>query len=126
MIADLVVNHTSDEHPWFQSARADERSPWRDFYVWADEQPKGPEGVVFPDAEDSNWDYDEVAGKWYLHRFYSHMPDLNIANPRVREEISKVVGYWLELGLSGFRVDAASSSTSTCSWPWSATTRRRS
>jgi trehalose synthase len=107
VIADLVVNHTSDEHPWFQSARADERSPLRDFYVWADEQPKGPKGVVFPDAEDSNWDYDEVAGKWYLHRFYSHMPDLNIANPRVREEISKVVGYWLELGLSGFRVDAA-------------------
>jgi maltose alpha-D-glucosyltransferase/alpha-amylase len=63
--------------------------------------------VVFPDAEDSNWNFDEVAGKWYLHRFYSHMPDLNIANPRVREEISKVVGYWLELGLSGFRVDAA-------------------
>jgi glycosidase len=62
---------------------------------------------VFPDAEDSNWDYDEVAGKWFLHRFYSHMPDLNIANPRVRDEISKVVGYWLELGLSGFRVDAA-------------------
>ena len=107
VIADLVVNHTSDEHPWFQSARADERWLWRDFYVWADEQPKGPKGVVFPDAEDSNWDYDEVAGKWYLHRFYSHMPDLNIANPRVREEISKVVGYWLELGLSGFRVDAA-------------------
>ncbi|HKP99847.1 MAG TPA: alpha-amylase family glycosyl hydrolase [Actinomycetes bacterium] len=107
VIADLVVNHTSDEHPWFQSARADERSPWRDFYVWADEQPEGPKGVVFPDAEDSNWDYDEVAGKWYLHRFYSHMPDLNIANPRVREEINRVVGYWLELGLSGFRVDAA-------------------
>jgi hypothetical protein len=107
VIADLVVNHTSDEHPWFQSARADERSPWRDFYVWADEQPKGPQGVVLPDAEDSNWDYDEVAGKWFLHRFYSHMPELNIANPRVREEISKVVGYWLELGLSGFRVDDA-------------------
>jgi maltose alpha-D-glucosyltransferase / alpha-amylase len=107
VIADLVVNHTSDRHPWFQSARADERSPWRDFYVWADEQPEGPPGVVFPDAEDSNWDYDEVAGKWFLHRFYAHMPDLNIANPRVRDEISKVVGYWLELGLSGFRVDAA-------------------
>ena len=107
MIADLVVNHTSDEHPWFQAARADERSPYRDFYVWADERPEGPPGVVFPDAEDSNWDYDEVAGKWYLHRFYSHMPDLNIANPRVRDEISKIVGYWLELGLSGFRVDAA-------------------
>jgi trehalose synthase len=107
VIADLVVNHTSDQHPWFQSARADPQSPWRDFYVWADERPEGPPGVVFPDAEDSNWDYDEVAGKWFLHRFYSHMPDLNIANPRVRDEISKVVGYWLELGLSGFRVDAA-------------------
>jgi maltose alpha-D-glucosyltransferase / alpha-amylase len=107
VIADLVVNHTSDQHPWFQSARADPESPWRDFYVWADEQPEGPPGVVFPDAEDSNWDYDEVAGKWFLHRFYSHMPDLNIANPRVRDEIGKVVGYWLELGLSGFRVDAA-------------------
>jgi maltose alpha-D-glucosyltransferase/alpha-amylase len=107
VIADLVVNHTSDQHPWFQSARADPRSPFRDFYVWADEQPEGPRDIVFPDAEDSNWDYDEVAGKWFLHRFYSHMPDLNIANPRVRDEITKVVGYWLELGLSGFRVDAA-------------------
>jgi len=107
VIADLVVNHTSDQHPWFQSARADERSRWRDFYVWADQQPEGPPGVVFPDAEDSNWDYDEVAGKWFLHRFYSHMPDLNIANPRLRDEINKVVGYWLELGMSGFRVDAA-------------------
>jgi maltose alpha-D-glucosyltransferase/alpha-amylase len=107
VIADLVVNPTSDQHPWFQSARADPRSPFRDFYVWADEQPEGPRDIVFPDAEDSNWDYDEVAGKWFLHRFYSHMPDLNIANPRVRDEITKVVGYWLELGLSGFRVDAA-------------------
>ena len=107
VIADLVVNHTSDQHPWFQSARADPESPFRDFYVWADQQPEGPQGVVFPDAEDSNWDYDEVAGKWFLHRFYSHMPDLNIANPGVRDEITKVVGYWLELGLSGFRVDAA-------------------
>jgi maltose alpha-D-glucosyltransferase / alpha-amylase len=107
VIADLVVNHTSDQHPWFRSARADEHSPYRDFYVWADEQPEGPPGVVFPDAEDSNWDYDEVAGKWFLHRFYSHMPDLNIANPRVRDEINKIIGYWLELGLSGFRVDAA-------------------
>ena len=107
VIADLVVNHTSDQHPWFRSARADERSRWRDFYVCADEQPQGPPGVVFPDAEDSNWDFDKVAGKWFLHRFYSHMPDLNIANPHVGDEINKIVGYWLELGLSGFRVDAA-------------------
>jgi trehalose synthase len=108
VIADLVVNHTSDQHPWFQSARAGEDSPFRDFYVWTDEVPEdGPKGIVFPDAEKSNWNYDEVAGKWYLHRFYRHMPDLNIANPRVRDEITKVIGYWLELGLSGFRVDAA-------------------
>jgi maltose alpha-D-glucosyltransferase/alpha-amylase len=108
VIADLVVNHTSDQHPWFQSARDDPGSPWRDFYVWADHDPGTRKGdVVFPDAENDNWDYDEAAGKWFLHRFYEHMPDLNIANPRVREEIAKVIGYWLELGLSGFRVDAA-------------------
>jgi maltose alpha-D-glucosyltransferase/alpha-amylase len=107
VIADLVVNHTSDQHPWFQSARSDPGSPWREFYVWADRDPGTPADVVFPDAENDNWDYDEAAGKWFLHRFYEHMPDLNIANPRVRDEIDKVVGYWLELGLSGFRVDAA-------------------
>jgi trehalose synthase len=107
VIADLVINHTSDQHPWFRSARADERSPFRDFYVWADEPQKGPKGIVFPDAEDSNWNYDEAAGKWYLHRFYRHMPDLNISNPKVCDEISKVIGFWLQVGLSGFRVDAA-------------------
>jgi trehalose synthase len=107
VIADLVVNHTSDQHPWFQAARSDPDSPVRDFYVWADRDPGAPKDVVFPDAENDNWDYDEAAGKWFLHRFYEHMPDLNIANPRVREEIDKVIGYWLELGLSGFRVDAA-------------------
>jgi trehalose synthase len=107
VIVDLVINHTSDQHPWFRSARADERSPFRDFYVWADEPPEGPDGIVFPDAEDSNWDYDETAGKWYLHRFYRHMPDLNIANPKVCDEIAKAIGFWLEVGVSGFRVDAA-------------------
>ena len=107
VIADLVVNHTSDHHPWFQSARADRDSPYRDFYVWRDEPPEdGPEGVVFPDAEDSNWSYDERAGQYYLHRFYSHQPDLNILNPAVRDEIAQIMGLWLQLGLSGFRIDA--------------------
>ena len=108
VIADLVVNHTSVDHPWFQAARADRRSPYRDYYCWADEPPPdGPKDVVFPGQETSNWAFDERAGQWYLHRFYKSMPDLNIANPRVRDEIHKVVGFWLELGLSGFRVDAA-------------------
>jgi trehalose synthase len=108
VIADLVVNHTSVDHPWFQAARADRGSPYRDFYVWADEPPDdGPKDLVFPGQETSNWELDERAGQWYLHRFYKSMPDLNIANPRVRDEIHKVIGFWLELGLSGFRVDAA-------------------
>ena len=107
VIADLVMNHTSDQHPWFQAARADKESPYRDFYVWADEKPpEKPGDVVFPDKEDSNWAWDEEAGQYYLHRFYSHQPDLNVANPAVRDEIAQVVGFWLQQGLSGFRVDA--------------------
>ena len=107
VIVDLVVNHTSDQHPWFQAARADRDSPYRDFYVWEDEKPpEKPGDLVFPDEETSNWAWDEEAGQYYLHRFYSHQPDLNIANPEVRDEIAQVVGFWLELGLSGFRVDA--------------------
>ncbi|MFC0624623.1 alpha-amylase family protein [Kribbella deserti] len=107
VIADLVVNHTSDQHPWFQSARSSRESPYRDWYVWRDTPPEdGPEGVVFPDQEDSLWQFDEQAGQYYLHRFYKHQPDLNVANPEVREEISRVMGFWLELGMSGFRVDA--------------------
>ncbi len=107
VIADLVVNHTSDRHPWFQSARADRASPYRDWYVWRDEIPDhGPDGLVFPDEEDSNWEWDDDAGQYYLHRFYKHQPDLNISNPAVRDEIRKIAGFWLEIGLSGFRVDA--------------------
>jgi maltose alpha-D-glucosyltransferase/alpha-amylase len=107
VIADLVVNHTSKEHPWFQSARSDRNSAFRDWYIWRDEIPKGgPDGLVFPDEEKSNWEWDEEAGQYYLHRFYKHQPDLNIANPEVREEIRRIVGFWLEIGLSGFRVDA--------------------
>lgn len=107
VIADLVVNHTSDQHPWFQSARASRESPYRDWYVWRDEPPDdGPQGVTFPDQETSLWEYDEEAGQYFLHRFYKHQPDLNVANPAVREELTRVIGFWLELGLSGFRVDA--------------------
>ncbi|HEX6399069.1 MAG TPA: alpha-amylase family protein [Actinomycetota bacterium] len=107
VIVDLVVNHTSDRHPWFRSARGSKNSPFRDFYVWQDEIPAKPKNeVVFPDAEDSIWTWDEKAGQYYLHHFYSHQPDLNIANPKVREEIAKIAGYWLELGVDGFRVDA--------------------
>jgi trehalose synthase len=108
VIADLVVNHTSVDHPWFQAARADRDSPYRDFYCWVDEPPAdGPKDIIFPGQETSNWQYDEVAGQYYLHRFYKSMPDLNITNPRVRDEIHKVAGFWLEVGMSGFRLDAA-------------------
>src|SRR3954468_1808595 len=107
VIADLVVNHTSNQHPWFQSARASRQSPYRGWYVWRDQPPPDAEkGIVFPDQETSLWQYDEEAGQYYLHRFYKHQPDLDIANPHVREEIERVVGFWSQLGLSGFRVDA--------------------
>jgi maltose alpha-D-glucosyltransferase/alpha-amylase len=107
VIADLVMNHTSDQHPWFRDARRGPESPFHDFYVWRDEKPEEKPGdVVFPDQEDSNWAFDEEAGRWYMHRFYSHQPDLNVANPEVRDEIAQVSGFWLQQGLSGFRVDA--------------------
>jgi trehalose synthase len=107
VIADLVMNHTSDHHPWFQDARRGRDSPFHDFYVWSDEKPEEKPGdVVFPDQERSNWAFDEKAGRYYLHRFYSHQPDLNVSNPQVRDEIAQVAGFWLEQGLSGFRVDA--------------------
>jgi trehalose synthase len=107
VIADLVVNHTSDQHPWFRDARRGPESRFHDFYVWRDEKPEEKPGdVVFPDQEDSNWALDEQAGRWYMHRFYSHQPDLNVANSEVRDEIAQVSAFWLEQGLSGFRVDA--------------------
>jgi trehalose synthase len=107
VIADLVVNHTSDRHPWFRDARRGPASSFHDFYVWKDEKPEEKPGdVVFPDRERSNWAFDQEAGRWYLHRFYSHQPDLNVSNPEVRDEIAQVAGFWLEQGISGFRVDA--------------------
>jgi probable non-F420 flavinoid oxidoreductase len=107
VIIDLVVNHTSDRHPWFRDARKSKDSRFRDFYVWVDKPPQQPKpDVVFPDAEDSIWTYDKATKQWYLHHFYSHQPDLNVANPEVRDEIAKIAGFWLELGVDGFRVDA--------------------
>lgn len=107
VIADLVVNHTSAKHPWFRSARASKNSPYRDWYVWRADPPPDTSGeVIFPDAENSIWTLDERTGEWYLHRFYKEQPDLNITNPAVRDEIARIVEFWLQLGLSGFRVDA--------------------
>jgi trehalose synthase len=107
VIADLVVNHTSAKHPWFRSAVRSTRSPYRDFYVWrSDPPPDTSDQVVFPDQEESIWTRSEPTGEWYLHRFYKEQPDLNVTNPQVRDEVAKVMGFWLELGLSGFRVDA--------------------
>jgi maltose alpha-D-glucosyltransferase/alpha-amylase len=108
VISDLVVNHTSDEHPWFRSARSDPKSPYRNYYVWSESEPDdAEEGVVFPGVQERTWTFDEAAGAYYHHRFYSFQPDLNTANPAVREEVGKIVSFWLRLGLSGFRLDAA-------------------
>jgi maltose alpha-D-glucosyltransferase/alpha-amylase len=108
VMLDLVVNHTSDAHPWFQAARSDPRSPYRDWYVWSDTEPRDRfEGMVFPGVEDETWTYDETAGAWYRHRFYRFEPDLNTDHPAVRDEIRKITLFWLRLGVAGFRVDAA-------------------
>lgn len=108
VIIDLVVNHTSDQHRWFQAARTDKDSPYRNYYVWSETKPPdAEEEVMYPGKQESIWTYDEEAGAYYLHRFYKHQPDLNIANSAVREEIRKIMGFWLQLGVSGFRVDAA-------------------
>ena len=108
MIIDLVVNHTSDQHPWFQSARASVDSPYRDWYVWSTEEPSDlHQGMVFPGEQKTTWTWDDEAGAWYYHRFYDFQPDLNMANPAVRSEIEKIIGFWLQLGVSGFRMDAA-------------------
>jgi maltose alpha-D-glucosyltransferase / alpha-amylase len=107
VIVDLVVNHTSIQHPWFQAARHKD-SQYRDYYVWSENPPQSdPKLLMFPNVEDSIWEYDEQAQAYYLHHFYKEQPDLNIANPAVKEEIRKIVSFWLELGVSGFRIDAA-------------------
>ena len=107
VVVDLVANHTSIDHPWFKSARADPKSPYRDWYVWSDKRPpEHDEGMVFPPMQSTTWTRDKKAGKYYFHRFYSHQPDLNTHHPAYRNELYKIMGYWLQLGVSGFRMDA--------------------
>jgi maltose alpha-D-glucosyltransferase/alpha-amylase len=107
VITDLVLNHTSDQHPWFQSARKGPDNPYHDYYVWSDNDQKYAQTrIIFLDTEESNWTWDDRAQQFYWHRFYSHQPDLNFDNPKVREEIIKVANFWLALGVDGFRADA--------------------
>ncbi|HVL59678.1 MAG TPA: alpha-amylase family protein, partial [Burkholderiaceae bacterium] len=107
VIVDLVVNHTSIDHPWFQTARRDRASPLRDWYVWSRSRPADhADGAVFPGVQNTTWTRDEVSGEYYFHRFYESQPDLNTMNPQVREEITRIMGFWLQLGVSGFRMDA--------------------
>jgi len=107
IIVDLVVNHTSNQHPFFKAARADKNSQYRDWYTWSKTRPRNyRRGIVFPGVQKSTWSFDKVAREWYYHRFFDFQPDLNTENPAVRTEIQRIMGYWLELGVSGFRVDA--------------------
>jgi maltose alpha-D-glucosyltransferase/alpha-amylase len=107
VIIDLVVNHTSDQHHWFQEARRDPKSRYRDWYVWSDKKPPNAStGMVFPGVQKSTWSYDKEARAWYFHRFYDFQPDLNTSNPNVQAEILKIMGFWIQLGVSGFRMDA--------------------
>jgi maltose alpha-D-glucosyltransferase / alpha-amylase len=107
VIADLVMNHTSSDHPWFQEARSSPDSPKRDWYVWSDADDGYPDArVIFVDTEPSNWTWDPLAGSYYWHRFFSHQPDLNYDNPEVQDEMLRVLRFWLDLGIDGFRLDA--------------------
>ena len=109
VVADLVVNHTSDQHPWFVRSRQEkdpEKNPYRDYYVWrADDPGDTSDQAVFPDKEDGIWTKDDTTGEWYLHHFYKHQPDLNLDHPEVVAELLRAVGFWLEVGFDGFRVD---------------------
>ena len=107
VIIDFVMNHTSDKHPWWKSAVRSEDDPRRDWYVWRSSTPPDTsKQVVFPDKEDALWDKDPASGQWYLHNFYKTQPDLNLANPAVREEVIRTMSFWLQLGVDGFRIDA--------------------
>lgn len=107
IIMDLVVNHTSNQHPWFLSAREDRNSPYRDYYVWSDSNDLFKDvRIIFSDTEESNWTWDEKAKQYYWHRFYSSQPDLNYQNPKVRAEMLEVIRFWMEFGIDGLRVDA--------------------
>ncbi len=107
IIMDLVLNHTSDAHPWFQASRSDKNSPYRDYYVWSDtDQKYSDTRIIFLDTEPSNWTWDEKTGQYYWHRFYASQPDLNFDNPKVQEEMLNIARFWLDLGIDGFRADA--------------------
>jgi maltose alpha-D-glucosyltransferase/alpha-amylase len=107
VIIDLVVNHTSDQHPWFKEARKAPNSHFRDWYIWSKKKPAGADtGMVFPGVQKTTWSYDKEAGEYYFHRFYDFQPDLNTSNPHVQAEILKIMGFWIQLGVSGFRMDA--------------------
>ncbi|MCP4421879.1 MAG: maltose alpha-D-glucosyltransferase [Chloroflexi bacterium] len=107
VITDLVMNHISDQHPWFQSARQDKNSPYRDYFVWSDTGTEYADArIIFYDTEASNWTYDAIAGQYFWHRFYSSQPDLNYDNHKVHEEMFNVARFWLDMGIDGFRVDA--------------------
>jgi len=107
VIADLVMNHTSEDHPWFQESRANPDGPYGDFYVWADGDHGYPDArVIFVDTEHSNWTFDQVRGQYYWHRFFAHQPDLNYENPLVQDAMLEVLRFWLDLGIDGFRLDA--------------------
>ncbi|MHA2789512.1 maltose alpha-D-glucosyltransferase [Corynebacterium sp. S7] len=107
VITDFPINHTSDQHPWFQESRRDPKGPYGDFYVWSDTDEKYEEArIIFVDTEDSNWTYDPVRKQYFWHRFFSHQPDLNYDNPDVQEAILDVIRFWLDLGMDGIRLDA--------------------
>jgi maltose alpha-D-glucosyltransferase/alpha-amylase len=107
VLMDLVVNHTSDQHRWFRNARSSPKSKYRDWYVWSKRKPKNAnKGMVFPGVQKSTWTYDDAAKSYYFHRFYDFQPDLNTAHPDVMAEILKIMGFWIQLGVSGFRMDA--------------------
>ncbi len=107
IIADLVMNHTSDQHPWFQASRSDPEGPYGEFYVWSDsDEPYKEARVIFVDTEQSNWTFDPVRQQYFWHRFFHHQPDLNYDNPAVRDAMIEVLKFWLDLGIDGFRLDA--------------------
>ncbi len=107
VMTDLVMNHTSDQHAWFQAARSDPKSPYRNYYVWSDTDQRYQDvRIIFTDTERSNWTWDPVAKQYFWHRFFSHQPDLNFDNPRVRKSMLKALRHWLDLGVDGFRADA--------------------
>ncbi|MBV9168504.1 MAG: alpha-amylase, partial [Chloroflexi bacterium] len=107
VLTELVMNHSSDQHPWFQAARSSPSSPYRDYYVWSDTDERYRDArVIFTDTEPSNWTWDPRARQYFWHRFFSHQPDLNFDNPAVQEEMIRILRFWLDKGVDGLRLDA--------------------